>query len=184
MSTIPAWWAGLDARILPKADHAPSRTVVRGASSDSCSGSPTGNSRRAHCQRRPNFSWPRTPVACPYERAIAVTCGYSSLILQTAEAASGAVCADLRPVGSASNSEVTPIGHQREPFTQVHDLSIKMVIVRVGANGRNEVSHLPCHGSGHRLTLGMCEPYAQVSRSLVRRLQSRHGAMPAPKIGT
>jgi hypothetical protein len=28
---------------------------------------------------------------------------------------------------------------------------------------------LPCHGSGHRLTLGMCEPYGQVSRSLVRR---------------
>ena len=42
----------------------------------------------------------------------------------------------------------------------------------------------PCHGSGHRLTLGMCEPYAQVSRPLMRRLESRHGVMPAPKIST
>ncbi len=59
-----------------------------------------------------------------------------------------------------------------------------VVIQRLGATCRDDGPDLPCHGSGHRLTLGMCEPYAQVSRSLVRRLWSPHGVMPSPKIGT
>jgi hypothetical protein len=92
-----------------------------------------------------------------------VSCG-------TAQAASGAVCADLRPAGSASNSEVNADRPPTRTFTQVRGLSIKVVIVRAGATGKNEGSHLSCHGSGRRLTLGMCEPSAQVSRSLVRRL--------------
>jgi hypothetical protein len=54
------------------------------------------------------------------------------------------------------------IGHQREPFTQVRDLPVKVVIERLGANGRNEVSHPPCHGSGHRLTPGHRRPGPEI----------------------
>jgi hypothetical protein len=54
--------------------------------------------------------------------------------------------------------------------------------MRLGAAGWDDVPDHPWHGSGRRLTLGMCEPFAQVSRSWMRRLWSRHGVMPSPKL--